>query len=284
MRSNVWAKRWPPVASVEVPAQKDATERRRKLPLRNRQFLHFRLVAICDETNTTHTNEHWSPSMTLDRRQILLGTAALSLLTLAGCSDGGSANAQTAAPESQGTVDLDALMAEQPLPDVIEGDANAPVTIIEYASMTCGHCAAFHNETYPAIKEKYVDTGQVRFILREFPFDARAAAAFMLGRCAPNDNRAALISAMFETQNDWARAENGREALFALAEPAGFTQEAFETCLTDQELLDKVMATFKQGQELGVEATPTFFIGDQKYSGNLSVDAMSAIIDQQLAG
>ena len=222
--------------------------------------------------------------MTLDRRQILLGTAALSLLTLAGCSDSGSANAQTAAPESQGTVDLDALMAGQPLPDVIEGDANAPVTIVEYASMTCGHCAAFHNETYPAIKEKYVDTGQVRFILREFPFDARAAAAFMLARCAPNDNRDELISAMFETQNDWARAENGREALFALAEPAGFTQEAFETCLTDQELLDNVMATFKQGQELGVEATPTFFIGDQKYSGNLSVEAMSAIIDQQLAG
>ena len=220
--------------------------------------------------------------MSVDRRTLLLGTAAVSLLSLAGCSDSGEANAQGALPEASGSVDMDKLMAEQPLPDVVEGDPNAPVTVVEYASMTCGHCAAFHAETYPAIKEKYVDTGKVKFIVREFPFDARAAAAFMLGRCAPNDNRAELIDVMFETQNDWARAENGREALFDIARQAGFTKETFESCLSDQELLDKVMATFRAGQELGVEATPTFFIGGKKYSGNLPVDAMSGLIDQQL--
>ena len=220
--------------------------------------------------------------MNVDRRHMLLGTAGLSLLALAGCSDSGAANAQSNVPEPSGSVDVEKLMAEQPLPDVIEGDADAPVTIVEYASMTCPHCAAFHADNYPAIKEKYVETGKVRFILREFPFDARAAAAFMLGRCAPNDNRAALIDAMYETQADWARAENGREALFDIARQAGFTKESFETCLTDQSLLDKVMATFKNGQELGVESTPTFFIGDKKYQGNLPADVMGAIIDQQL--
>ena len=221
--------------------------------------------------------------MTIDRRSVLLGTAAVSSLTLAGCSDSGSANAQTNAPEPSATVDVEELMSQQPLEDVVEGDPNAPVTVVEYASMTCPHCAAFHAKTYPTIKEKYVETGKVKFILREFPFDARAAAAFMLGRCAPNDNRAELIDAMYEQQAQWARAENGREALFDIARLAGFDQTSFESCLTDQGLLDNVMATCQRGQELGVEATPTFFIEGKKYSGNMSVDAMSAIIENELA-
>ena len=220
--------------------------------------------------------------MTIDRRMVLLGTAALPLMTLAGCSDSGEANAQTNLPEPEGTADLDKLMAEQPLPDIIEGDPNAPVTIVEYASMTCGHCAAFHEETYPTIKANYVDTGKARFILREFPFDARAAAAFMLGRCAPEAKRAELIDVLFEKQTEWARAENGREALFDIVRHAGFDQNGFETCLSDQALLDNVMATFKNGQELGVEATPTFFVNGKRYAGNLSTEVMGAIIDNEL--
>ena len=220
-------------------------------------------------------------SFAIDRRRVLLGGAALSLLGLTACSE---SQASADLPEAQGTVDEAALFADLPIEDVIEGDPNAPVTIVEYASMTCGHCQAFHAETYPAIKEKYVETGQVRFILREFPFDPRAAAAFMLARCAPGDKRAEMIDAMFETQDAWARAENGQAALFDVARLAGFTEETFRACLTDQALTDKVFASFKRGEELGVSSTPTFFIDGKRYAGNMSVDAMSALIDAAIAG
>ena len=178
--------------------------------------------------------------MTIDRRHLLLGTAAVSLLGLSACSDSG-------------------------------------------ASMTCPHCARFHADTYPTIKEKYVETGKVKFILREFPFDPRSAAAFMLARCAPGDNRAPLIDAMFENQSRWARAENGQAALFDIARLAGFTEESFKACLTDEELTKNVFATFERGQELGVEATPTFFIEGSKYSGNLTTERMSEVLDAALA-
>lgn len=219
--------------------------------------------------------------MTLDRRRLLLGTAGLSVLALAGCSQ---SEAQTNLPESQGTVSEADLFAELPIEDVIEGDPNAPVTVIEYASMTCGHCRAFHEETWPAIKEQYVDTGKAKFILREFPFDPRSAAAFMLARCAPNDQRAAMIDAMFETQDNWARADNGQAALFDVARLAGFSEESFRTCLTDQALTDQVFASFKKGEELGVNSTPTFFIDGQRYAGNMSAEAMGALIDAALEG
>ena len=216
--------------------------------------------------------------MTIDRRRLLLGSAMLSLAALSGCGS----EARADMPESSGTVDMDAVRAAQPLPDVVEGDPNAPVTIYEYASMTCGHCATFHNDIFPAIKEKYIDTGRANFVLREFPFDPRAAAAFMLARCAPGGKRAAMVEALFENQAQWARAENGRNALFEFAKLAGMDQAAFEACLSDQEELEKVMATFRAGEELGVNSTPTFFIEGNKYSGVLSVEQMSAVLDSAL--
>lgn len=217
---------------------------------------------------------------TIHRRQLLLGTAGLSLLALAGCSE---SEAQTNLPEAAGSASETDLFADLPIEDVIEGDPDAPVTVIEYASMTCGHCRAFHEETYPTIKAEYVDTGRARFILREFPFDPRSAAAFMLARCAPNGQRDAMIGAMFETQDSWARAENAQAALFDVARLAGFTEESFRSCLTDQALTEKIFASFKKGEELGVNSTPTFFIDGQRYAGNMDAEAMGALIDAALA-
>ncbi|WEZ85254.1 DsbA family protein [Rhizobium sp. 32-5/1] len=186
-------------------------------------------------------------------------------------------------PVSEGEVDVAALMAPGPLPEMAIGEANAPVTIVEYMSMTCPHCAAFHNNTFDAIKTKYVDSGKVRFVVREFPFDPRAAAAFMLARCAPEGQYFPMVSMLMKQQEQWAAAPNGREALLQMSKLAGFTQESFESCLTNQKLLDDVNATMQKGaKDYGVASTPTFFVNGKKYSGDMSVDTMSALIDTML--
>ncbi|WP_082509834.1 MULTISPECIES: DsbA family protein [unclassified Rhizobium] len=186
-------------------------------------------------------------------------------------------------PQAEGEVDVAKLMAPGPLPEMALGKADAKVTIVEYMSMTCPHCARFHNETFEAIKTKYVDGGQVRFIVREFPFDPRAAAAFMLARCAPEGQYFPMVSMLFKQQEQWAAAQNGRDALLQMSKLAGFTQESFEACLTNQKLLDDVNAVMQKGaKDFGVAATPTFFINGKKYSGEMSVDTMSGLIDSML--
>ena len=184
-----------------------------------------------------------------------------------------------ALPQPDGSVDVAKLMAPGPLPDVSIGKADAPVTIVEYMSMTCPHCAAFHRETFDAIKEKYIDTGKVRFILREFPLDNKAVAAIMLARCAPEGQYFPLVSALFKNQIAWATAD-ARAALLQMSKLAGFTQESFEACLTNQKLLDDVIKVREMGaKDFGVDSTPTFFINGQRYAGGMSVAEMSAIID-----
>ena len=210
---------------------------------------------------------------------------------LAACSEEeGSANAAgtanaapaAAAPESSGSVDPAKLLEAGPLPEMALGEEGAPVTIVEYASMTCPHCAHFHATTFPELKEKYIDTGKVLFIFREFPFDPRAEAGFMLARCS-DDKYFAMIDVLFEKQDSWAPVENARDPMLQIAKLAGFTQESFEACLTDQKLLDDIRAVRKRGaEEFGVEATPTFFINGQKYSGAMSIEEMSAVIDGML--
>lgn len=220
-----------------------------------------------------------SIELNLSRRTALL---ALSAAPAAMALSGAPAFAQ-AMPRSDGSVDMEKLLADNPLDEVFEGNEDAPITIVEYASMTCPHCANFHKNTYPAIKEKYIDTGKVRMILREFPFDPRAAAAFMLARCAPNGAYFPMVDVLYKQQAVWARAENARAPLENIAKLAGFTQESFEACLTDQQLLNDVNAVRERGQtEFGVSSTPTFFIDGKKYSGALSVEQMSAIIDSLL--
>lgn len=228
------------------------------------------------------------------RRQVILMTELLTrrkILTLAAVSTvaialaaGNQAwsqeAAKPAAPQPAGKVDEAKLMAAGSLKDMVMGKPDAPVTIVEYASMTCPHCAHFSTTTLPAIKEKYIDTGKAKLILREFPFDPRAAAAFMLARCAPEDRYYPLVEVLFKQQEQWAGAANAEEPLLQISKLAGFTQESFKACLTNQKLLDDVNAVRERGaSEFGVNATPTFFINGTKYSGALSVDEMSAVID-----
>ncbi|EAU40058.1 hypothetical protein FP2506_02415 [Fulvimarina pelagi HTCC2506] len=184
-------------------------------------------------------------------------------------------------PESSGSVDVADLMSEQALPDIVQGDPEAPVTIVEYASMTCGHCADFHENSYPAIKEAYLDTGKAKLIIREFPFDPVSLAAFMMARCAGDDQRrTAMVDVLFDQQSTWATAESPSQELLKIARMTGMGQDEFVACLDNKELQQQIVDVQKKGEtEFGVSATPTFFINGAKYSGSMSPENMAAAIE-----
>ncbi len=208
-----------------------------------------------------------------------VGIAALGAAVAIGAAAGvAQPKKGSAAPE----VSVDELMKPGPLPDVVLGKPDAPVTIVEYASMTCGHCASFHNTVLPTLKEKYIDTGKAKLILREFPLDNLAAAASMLARCA-GDKSYDVVSALFKSQEQWAFVQgNPVPALFKVAEGAGFTKESFDKCLTDQKLLEGITATRdRANKSFAVNSTPTFFINGKRFEGNPSqVEAFAKVIDQ----
>jgi len=197
-----------------------------------------------------------------------LGVGMAALVVLAASQRAPAALAQGKKPAPT-EVPVDELMKPGPLPDLVLGNADAPITVVEYASMTCGHCAHFHTTVFPTLKEKYVDTGKVRFIMREFPLDNLAAAASMLARCAGDGKTFPLISVLFAKQDDWAFVKGDpRPELLKFAKQAGFTQESFEKCLTDQKLLDDIAAIRSRAAEtFGVNATPTFFVNGKKLNG-----------------
>lgn len=182
-------------------------------------------------------------------------------------------------------VPVEELMKPSDLPDVAEGPADAKVTVVEFASLTCGHCANFATKVYPEIKKKYVDTGKVRFVFREFPLDNLAAAAAMLSRCAAPDKSLALTETFFETQKDWAfTSGNPVPKLFDIAKQAGFTQESFDKCLRDDALLNKITAARSRASEtFGVSATPTFFINGKRLQASPVLEEFSKVIDPLLA-
>jgi protein-disulfide isomerase len=184
-----------------------------------------------------------------------------------------------AEPPGGADVPIADLMAPGPLGDNFLGSADAPVTIIEYASMTCPHCAHFHETTYPELKAKYIDTGKVRFIFREFPLDQLAAAGSMLARCAGKDKYFPLIDTLFAQQKDWV-VQKPLEPLLAIAKQAGFTQQSFEECLANQELLNSLQESQNRAStKFGVSSTPTFFINGKIVRGGLSAEDL----DKQLA-
>ncbi len=152
--------------------------------------------------------------------------------------------------------------------DVVLGSEKAPVTIIEYASMTCPHCAHFSENTFPELQKRYIDTGKVRFIFREFPLDALAAAGFMLARCAGKDKFMPVIETLFAKQRDW-MVEKPIEPLREIAKQFGFTQKTFDECLANQKVLDGIQEVRDRAAEkLGVNSTPTFFINGKKFAGD----------------
>jgi protein-disulfide isomerase len=198
-------------------------------------------------------------------------TAALSLTGLAALA-GISPLRLIASAMAQSAADVAKPVS---LPDMALGPANAPVTITEFASMTCPHCAAFNADVFPKIKSTYIDTGKIRYIFREFPLDIKAAAGSMLTRCIAKDDAGkyfAVIDMLFKQQGDWVM-KNTTETLTRIGKQAGLSQEQVEACLKDQALLDKIAADQKYATEvLKVNSTPTFFINGDMIKGEASFD------------
>lgn len=177
------------------------------------------------------------------------------------------------------------MKSPEGLDELSFGSADAKITVIEYASMTCPHCAHFTNDVFGDFKKKYIDTGKVRYIFRDFPLDNLAAAVSMLARCAGKDKALPMIDTFYAKQQDWAFASGSPvPKLFDIAKQAGFTQESFDKCLTDQKLLDKITTERTRASDVfGVNATPTFFINGKRLQEAPSMEAFDKVIGPLLA-
>jgi len=221
----------------------------------------------------------------ITRREFCQSTAAVALATaVLGVSSLPPFAGQALAADSVPVIEL---MKPEALPDMVLGNDKASVTVIEYASMTCPHCANFQQSTFPELKKRYIDTGKIRYIFREFPLDNLAAAASMLARCAGKDDKDkyfALVDTLFHQQRQWA-VEKPIPPLLAIAKQAGFTEQTFNACLANQQILDGIESVRKRAVDtFKVQSTPTFFINGTAYPGAMSIDEMAKLIDPQLKG
>ncbi len=167
--------------------------------------------------------------------------------------------------------------------DMVLGSPDAKVTIVEYASLTCPHCATFHINTLPALKREYIDKGLVKLIYRDFPLDGLALRASMMAQCAGPDRYFGFIELLFTRQQVWATNKDPLEGLAGIGKMGGMTEDEFKTCLTDKSVEDLVLSDALEGEKTyAVRATPTLFIDGMRYSG-MSIEQMRAVLDPILA-
>jgi protein-disulfide isomerase len=234
----------------------------------------------------TETTEKAAPNKTL---YIVLGLV-LAVAVAAGVyywRGGFAQSGARVADKDKVDPEVAVLMEPGPLPDIVIGSASAPNTIVEYASMTCPHCAHFAETTFPEFKKRYVDTGKARYIFREFPLYQLAAAAFMLARCASETDSSkyfTMIDTLFRQQKAWA-IEKPLPPLMTLAKQAGFTEATFNACLQNQKLLDGIEAVRTRAvDKFKVQSTPSFFINGTLTAGAMTIDEMAKQIDPLVKG
>ena len=170
--------------------------------------------------------------------------------------------------------------------DFVVGDKNAPVTIIEYASLSCSHCANFHNNTLDDLIKEYVDTGKARIVFRDFPFNYPALLGSMVLRCIPEDVRYDYMNALFQLQPKWVVRENAKstQELYKIMQSGGMTKEEFETCTNNVELENTILQALIAAQnEFNIQSTPSFLINGNLVEGNKSIKEFRQIIDKILS-
>lgn len=175
------------------------------------------------------------------------------------------------------------VMAKSPLPDMSLGSPDAPVTIVQYASLTCPHCRAFHRDVFPEFKRTYIDTGKVRYILREFPIGKQSGNATVALRCAPPDKYFALYGKFMEQQASWVSQEVRLEPIFAVAKQVGMTQSQFDACLKNQAMIDGLKWVKERGRTLGVIGTPNFFVQGKLVKKTLMMSDIREMVEPLLS-
>ena len=200
-------------------------------------------------------------------------TIAAMAVLLASCGEEDAAQAPASA---------EAVLAVTP-DDMILGSPDAPVTIVEYASLTCPHCAQFDLETLPKLRQQYIDAGKVNLVFRDFPLDTWALRASMLAHCAGKERFFGFIDVLFSNQPQWSRAPDPGAALAGIAKIGGIGQDEFESCMNNDALSAKITKTrFDAEQALEIQSTPTFFVNGQKLVGAQPFEAFEAAIVEAL--
>lgn len=231
-------------------------------------------------------------------RWLIAGAAAL---WLAGCSGGSPGELTTASVTQPAGVSADEpradgeplpkienptladIMKPGPLPERAMGRADAPVTLIEYASLTCPYCRTFHEKVLADIKKQYIDKGQVRLIVREFPIGKTAGAATIVNRCIREDKYFALLHRFLVEQKTWVSQEVRRDAIYEVARKEGMTRAQFDACFEDKQLVEGLKQVKERGRQLGVVGTPTFFVQDVKLRTSPSVEDLKRALDAAIA-
>lgn len=176
-------------------------------------------------------------------------------------------------------------LAQPATGDMALGDPNAPVTVVEFASMTCPHCAAFHHDSFPLLKAEFIDTGQVYFVFREFPLDNLALVAAVLARCAGPERYFPFVDALFRQQEAWSRSDDPFTSLVQLGQLGGVSRAQFEACTEDTELVNAVAnSRMRAEQQYAVESTPSFVVNGVLVEGNLPWAEFAGILRSAAAG
>ena len=214
-------------------------------------------------------------------RSIALMLAALSL---GGVIGGAGVAASAADSKPAAPAAAPAKAGEVVYREFIQGNPKSKVTVIEYASLTCGHCKHFQDEIYPELKKAYIDTGKIRFVYRDFPLDGLAAGGALLARCAPGDKGKILIDLMFKNQAEWVRSPSPLEPLKGYAQLAGMDSAAVDACLKNEGIMNKIREVQETASsQYKVQSTPTFFINEEKLEGAQPFEAMAKVIDKAIA-
>jgi len=182
-------------------------------------------------------------------------------------------------PAAAGNVPFAEAVAE-----MVMGRDDAPVTMVEYSSLACPHCAAFHRDVLPKIKEGYIDTGKVRLVYRDFPLGGLALAAAMLARCGGREKYFGFIEVLFRSQAQWSRSDNPRRELERVARFGGISQKDFEACLVNEPLMTNIREQAVDAkQKFGIDSTPTFIIDGEKIEGARPFEDFRDAIEKALA-
>ncbi|MBR2534587.1 MAG: DsbA family protein [Hyphomicrobium sp.] len=174
------------------------------------------------------------------------------------------------------------VFAPGPMPEMSWGRSDAPVTIVQYASLTCRHCQNFHAKTFPELKRTYIDTGKVRYVLREFPIGRQSGMATVALRCARPEKYLELYGKFMEQQNNWVSQEVRLDPIFAVAQQVGMTRPEFDACRENQGMIENLKWVKDRGRKLGIVGTPNYFVNDQLIKKELTMADIRELVEPRI--